>query len=148
MSIVSFKEQINEIYSTTSKVFAEQEAKNYEEEVNDFLDFVREVSNSLNKINNEFGKVLDSFSLEIAQTNTIKDLILLRETVIPLFTISKKLFKTIHSKNDYRIALKTDLEPFQDNIKDLNEMLIDIEKRLTKNKSIENLLNDISKLIA
>ncbi len=148
METLTFKEQINQVYSTTSYVFAEQEAKNYEEEVNDFLDLVREFRDGLGTINNDFEQVLDSFSNEISKTSSVKELIILRETVSPLFTLAKKLFKTIHSQSNYRVALKSVLETFQQNIDDLNEMLIDIDKRLTKNKKIDNILSDISHLIA
>lgn len=143
MSTITFQEKLNSIYSKTSNAFAEQEAKSYDDEVNNFLDFLNECKESLTIINGDYEEFLDSFANELAQTKSKKDLILLRERALPLYNISKKLIKTTTSNTSYRIGLKTILADFQMYVEDLQELLSDVEKKLNDNKKINDLLGEI-----
>jgi len=146
MQTLSFKEKVNTVFSTTSHVFAEQEAKSYEEEVNDFLDFISRMRDGLSQVIIDYDIFLDELNIEIAKTSEIKDLILLREEASPLYNLSKKLLSKFTAKREYRFALKSVLEEFKDCINDLQEMLDDINKRLNKNSKIDSLLSDINEL--
>lgn len=144
MSTITFQEKLNEVYSKTSNVFAEQEAKNYEEEVNTFLDFISECREGFLAINRDYEELLESFSAELAGVFSKKELIILRERATPLYTLSKKLIKTTNSNSGCRMGLKTVLNDFQLNVADLHEILRDIEKRLHENKDINSLLSEIA----
>lgn len=144
MSTVTFQEKLNEVYSKTSNIFAEQEAKNYEEQVNTFLDFLNECREGFLVINLDYEELLESFSMELAGVSSKKELIILREKATPLHLLSKKLIKTTNSNSACKIGLKTVLNDFQLNVECLHEILVDIEKRLNENKEINSLLSEIA----
>ncbi|WP_281681725.1 hypothetical protein [Zunongwangia profunda] len=146
MTQLVYKEKIDGVYYHSSDVFAEKEAKSYEDNVNSFLDLVNEMREQLSEIISDYDEALNALSEELAKTQKPKELILIRENISPLYEMSKKIIRSFSSEVKYKIALKSVLENFQECTDDLGEIIQDIQKKLSKNKQIEDVLGEISNL--
>jgi sugar-specific transcriptional regulator TrmB len=148
MTHLAYKEKIDGVYYHTSDVFAEKEATSYEDNVNSFLDLVNEIRKQLSEIIKDYNEALNALAEELARTQKPKELIMIRENISPLYEISKKIIRSFSSEKEYKIALKTVLEDFKECTEDLGEIKQDIQKKLSKNKEIDDVLAEISSLTA
>jgi len=138
------QETLNKAYLKASNVFAEHESMTDDEAINGLLDLIGQFRNDFNKLFIDLENVSDTLSFTLSENINKKELIIIRETLLPLYILSKKLSKSFTKQPKFRIGLKTVLSDFDVYISDFREFLDDLNKRINPNPEIDNLLKEIS----
>lgn len=130
--------QVSHVFNETSRVIAEQ--KTPEEEMDNFLESVSFFRDLFKELFVPYSELLENMPTAISKINEDKkELIVLGIQLDALYDVSKKLYSSFHSKQDYRIGLITTLKNYDILIDDLHEYISDIKSIVDGNDAVDEL---------
>lgn len=135
---------VNEMFIETSRLFAKQKVFTEEERVNNFLDRINEIKSNLKSFYPKFDPFFDTIVNELASDISRTDLIARNESLKSLQTLVKKLIKTIESDAKVNSSLKSDKIIIKAFSSDLQEMINDIDRKISPSDKVNGLLDKLS----
>ncbi|MBE9467098.1 MAG: hypothetical protein IMY72_02110 [Bacteroidetes bacterium] len=139
----AIEDKIQDVYTTTEKVIVDTSLKSEEKKINEYLDTVLHFKETINEIIVKFDDLNESLITEIE--NSEKKSLHIKKFLVGLLSSANKLVAVIKKSHIYP-GIKSTAKIFFNSVKQLKEIIQDIDLKyisIPQNENINNLMSKI-----